>query len=66
MGLTTAGTAACGKCRYFDTSSTDAGAASLGLCRYNPPIGQPSADAHGVWPKVETTDWCGHYERADA
>ena len=66
MGLTTAGTAACGKCRYFDQASTEAMSGSLGLCRYNPPISQPSAESHGVWPKVESRDWCGHYERADA
>jgi hypothetical protein len=66
MALTTAGVAACGKCRYFDQSSSEATGASLGLCRYNPPISQPTQDSHGVWPKVEASDWCGHYERADA
>ena len=66
MALTTAGVAACGKCRYFDQASTEAHGASLGLCRYNPPISQPTQDSHGVWPKVEASDWCGHYERADA
>lgn len=66
MGLTTAGTAACGKCRYFDTASNESMGQSLGLCRYNPPISQPTQDSHGVWPKVEASDWCGHYERADA
>ncbi|UPG74220.1 hypothetical protein MVG78_08910 [Roseomonas gilardii subsp. gilardii] len=34
----------------------------LGLCRYNPPVTQPSAEAHGLWPKVSNDDWCGHYE----
>ena len=58
MALVTADTAACGKCRFFDTEASD----SLGLCRYNPPISQPSADSHGVWPKVEASDWCGHFE----
>lgn len=70
MALTTAGTAACGKCRFFDTASTESlgasGSTSLGLCRYNPPISQPTQDSHGLWPKVEAADWCGHYERADA
>jgi hypothetical protein len=65
MALVTAGTAACGKCRYFDTNAQGA-SDSLGLCRYNPPMGQASGDAHGVWPKVEANDWCGHYEHADA
>lgn len=58
MALTTAGAAACAKCRYFDAEQGDA----LGLCRYNPPISQPSGDAAGVWPKVEANDWCGHFE----
>ncbi|PAX09453.1 hypothetical protein [Sphingomonas lenta] len=66
MALTTAGVAACGKCRYFDQASTESHGASLGLCRYNPPISQPTQDSHGVWPKVEASDWCGHYERAEA
>ena len=62
MALVTAGAAACAKCRYFDAEAS----ADLGLCRYNPPISQPSADAAGVWPKVQAQDWCGHYEPADA
>jgi hypothetical protein len=63
MPLTTAGAAACAKCKFFDGEETGA---SLGLCRYNPPISQPSGDAAGVWPKVEANDWCGHYEPAAA
>lgn len=62
MPFTTASDAACAKCKFFDQE----GSAELGLCRYNPPISQPSGDAAGVWPKVETTDWCGHYEPATA
>jgi hypothetical protein len=62
MPLVSAGAAACAKCQYFDAD----GSASLGLCRYNPPISQPSGDAAGVWPKVEATDWCGHFEPATA
>lgn len=61
MALVTAGTAACAKCAYFDAQAS----ADLGLCRYNPPV-SPNADAAGVWPKVEASDWCGHYEPADA
>ena len=38
MALTTAGAAACAKCRFFDSEAS----ADLGLCRYNPPISQPS------------------------
>ncbi|GAA3701605.1 hypothetical protein GCM10022268_09360 [Sphingomonas cynarae] len=63
MALTTAGAAACAKCRFFDT---EASSESLGLCRYNPPISQPSGDTAGVWPKVEASDWCGHFEPAAA
>jgi len=60
MVITTAGAAACAKCKFFDKD--DAVSADLGLCRYNPPISQPSADSAGVWPKVEASDWCGHFE----
>lgn len=61
MALTTAGAAACAKCKFFDTQATGE---QLGLCRYNPPISQPSGDQAGVWPKVEASDWCGHFEAA--
>ena len=57
MPLTTAGAAACAKCKFFDAEQ-----GQLGLCRYNPPISQPSGDTAGVWPKVEANDWCGHFE----
>ena len=63
MALTTAGAAACAKCRYFDKEGATE---QLGLCRYNPPISQPSGDTAGVWPKVEANDWCGHFEMAAA
>ncbi len=52
--------AACGKCAFFDASR--ASGENLGLCRYNPPVSQPSADAHGLWPMVAGGDWCGHYQ----
>jgi len=58
MVVTTAGAAACAKCKFYDQESGQ----DLGLCRYNPPISQPSADSAGVWPKVEAADWCGHFE----
>jgi len=57
MSATTHTEAACKKCSFFDDQSTD-----LGLCRYNPPVSQPTAEAHGLWPKVAGNDWCGHYE----
>ncbi len=31
------------------------------LCRFNPPVTQPSPDAHGLWPVVSGLDWCGHF-----
>ena len=63
MPITSIGAAACAKCRFFEAEEA---AADLGLCRYNPPISQPNADTRGVWPKVESRDWCGHYEPAEA
>lgn len=63
MALITIDGAACAKCKFFDT---EASGESLGLCRYNPPIGQANGDAAGVWPKVEASDWCGHFEPANA
>jgi hypothetical protein len=59
MILNVTGSAECGKCVYFDTENVSA---HLGLCRYNPPIGQPTNDEHGIWPRVETADWCGRFE----
>ena len=58
MVITSAGAAQCAKCKFFESES----AADLGLCRYNPPISQPSAQTRGVWPKVASSDWCGHFE----
>ena len=63
MALTTAGAAACAKCKFFDGEQASD---SLGLCRYNPPISQPNGNAAGIWPKVEANDWCGHFEAAAA
>lgn len=58
--------AACEKCSFFDLHMPHQTAPKegekLGLCRYNPPVTQPSAEAHGLWPKVSNDDWCGHYE----
>ena len=57
----TTDTAACAKCKFFDTK----GSAEEGLCRYNPPV-SAVAGAISVWPKVEANDWCGHFEAAAA
>lgn len=58
--------AACARCTFFDDHAVQAGAAKaggeeVGLCRYNPPVSQPSSEAHGLWPVVSGSDWCGHY-----
>lgn len=54
--------AACTRCTFFDDAAASSAAEKLGMCRYNPPVSQPSADAHGLWPMVSTSDWCGHYQ----
>jgi hypothetical protein len=54
---------ACGKCTFFDDHHGDSvqHAQQGGLCRFNPPVSQPGPDAHGLWPIVSETDWCGHF-----
>ncbi|MFH5927229.1 hypothetical protein [Roseomonas xinghualingensis] len=59
---------ACTRCRFFDdhvTPQVKVQAADKtpdeGLCRFNPPVSQPSPDAHGLWPIVSREDWCGHF-----
>ena len=51
---------ACTKCRFFDDHAAKS-TADEGLCRFNPPVTQPSADEHGLWPVVSAKDWCGHF-----
>ena len=53
----------CESCVYFDDHAQSSAQAvnDAGLCRYNPPVSQPSADAHGLWPVVSASDWCGHF-----
>lgn len=55
--------ATCTQCTYFDDAKP-AVTEKLGLCRFNPPVSQPSPDAHGLWPMVGASDWCGHYAAA--
>ncbi len=52
---------ACGNCQFYDTKSKAASShkSEAGLCRYNPPL--PQASNEGVWPVVESRDWCGHF-----
>lgn len=56
-------TCACGNCQFFDTHSNTAQRAErdAGLCRYNPPLAQPESGTPGVWPLVQSRDWCGHF-----
>ena len=51
----------CGACAFFDEHDGAAQAGHDGLCRFNPPVSQPTADAHGLWPVVTEKDWCGHF-----
>lgn len=54
---------ACGNCAFFDDHHGNNAATTQdgGLCRFNPPITQPTAEAHGLWPIVSEQDWCGHF-----
>ena len=60
MSLSQSQDASCTKCRFFDDHLPKPGADD-GLCRFNPPVTQPSPDAHGLWPVVSSLDWCGHF-----
>ena len=53
----------CGSCAFFDTHHANGGTSSQdgGLCRFNPPVSQPTPEAHGLWPVVSETEWCGHF-----
>lgn len=55
--------AKCESCKFFDEHKVNGAAAQHdeGLCRFNPPVSQPGPEAHGLWPVVGSTDWCGHY-----
>ncbi|WP_458093333.1 hypothetical protein [Roseomonas sp. WA12] len=60
MSLSHTPDVACTRCKFFDDHA-NAPAAQDGLCRYNPPVTQPSPEAHGLWPVVSRQDWCGHF-----
>lgn len=55
--------AECESCRFFDDHKVNGGQAKddSGLCRFNPPVSQPDASGHGLWPVVSAEDWCGHF-----
>ena len=61
MSLAQTADVACTKCKFFDDHVAQMQAQDDGLCRYNPPVNQPSEKAHGLWPVVSRTDWCGHF-----
>ncbi len=54
---------ACTKCRFYDDHHGNGGPTvdEAGLCRFNPPVSQPDAKSHGLWPVVGSDDWCGHF-----
>ena len=51
---------ACTKCKFFEDHVAKP-QVDEGLCRFNPPVTQPSAETHGLWPVVSGQDWCGHF-----
>lgn len=53
----------CMDCVFYDEHVGNGGASKNddGLCRFNPPVSQPGPDAHGLWPVVSGSDWCGHF-----
>ena len=65
MSMSQSQDAACTKCKFFDDHKPMA-AVDDGLCRFNPPVSQPSAEAHGLWPVVSSKDWCGHFSADSA
>lgn len=56
----------CERCRFFDDHKVNGGKSQddSGLCRFNPPVSQPNASGHGLWPVVSAEDWCGHFTPA--
>jgi hypothetical protein len=56
--------AACNECQYFDDHHANGQKPQKneGLCRFNPPVTQPEASSHGLWPIVASKDWCGHFQ----
>ena len=61
MSASINGDTSCTKCAFFDDHAPVKAETDSGLCRFNPPVSQPSRDAHGLWPVVSSKDWCGHF-----
>jgi len=55
----------CESCKFFDEHNGNGNGGQVstdaGLCRFNPPVSQLGPDTKGLWPVVETKDWCGHF-----
>jgi hypothetical protein len=47
----------CETCRYFDGQRM-----SYRCCRINPPTMPNPCDQLGVWPVVQSNDWCGAWK----
>ncbi|PTQ75812.1 hypothetical protein [Celeribacter persicus] len=52
---------ACKTCAFFEikAAKTDA----KGECRFNPPVFLTEEEHKGMWPVVQSDDWCGHFEQ---
>ncbi|TCO73258.1 hypothetical protein [Rhodovulum euryhalinum] len=58
-------TTMCASCTFFKAHAANTAKTLKGadLCRFNPPVSQPEAGAHVLWPAVKSDDWCGHFEK---
>jgi hypothetical protein len=57
-------TCACENCQFMLYNSKQSAkhkSEELGECRYNPPAARQEEHAHGLWPRVGSKDWCGHF-----
>lgn len=45
----------CLNCRFYRKGHL------AGTCRHNPPTPDP-VNVFAVWPKVDTSEWCGKHE----
>lgn len=54
---------ACNACAYYEdhAANSDSQLSDAGLCRANPPVTQKDSDSRGLWPVVQSSDWCGKF-----
>ncbi len=45
----------CGSCRWFQGSD------AMGRCKANPPQVSEATGVSGVWPYVNSQEWCGKW-----